>query len=570
MLWVAIVATTATTAGRALQPGPMDQFSQTPNPYGVIGGLTRALVSWLSAAIFLLPVLFLAAIISLGLRFRASDGRTRQQIKWVLFGFALAVLVNGIEIPLHVLRISVPIFEDLVNFSPLIICFAAGIAIMKYRLYDIDVVITRTLVYGLLASFITGVYVLVVAGLGSILGQGGRPNLALSVGATAVAAMAFGSVRERVQRLANRLVFGRRASPYEVLANFTERVGGAYDLDDLLPRMARLLAAGTSAASATVWLRVGARLVCQAVWPVELDLPAAIRLTQGQLPTIPGSDTVVPVTHGGDLLGALAVLKHAGENLTPVEQKLIDDLSLQAGLVLKNAGLTAELAQRIEDLRMSRQRLVTAQDEERRRIERDIHDGAQHRLVALRIQAAMAESMAEKDPKSARDLMSSVKASAEDALQELRELARGIYPPLLEDSGLVAALEEQAGHQQLTVKVRADNLKRYGPAVETAVYFSCLEALQNVAKYADATAVVIRLAVRSGRLRFEVQDDGVGFDTERRSYGTGLHNISDRLEALGGTLTVESMPGKGTVISGSVPARAVRARSSKAALRIAG
>jgi signal transduction histidine kinase len=252
-------------------------------------------------------------------------------------------------------------------------------------------------------------------------------------------------------------------------------------------------------------------------------------------------------------LGALSVGKRKGETLTPIEAALLEDLAHQAGLVLKNVGLTADLQRRLEELRASRQRLVAAQDQERRRLERNLHDGAQQNLVALKVKLGLVEMMTTKDPERARELISTLKADADEALETLRDLARGIYPPLLADQGLAVALQAQARKATLPVTVDSDGVGRYPQDLEAAVYFCVLEALQNVQKYAAASSVVVRLSEVNGNLRFEVEDDGRGFDRSLVVPGAGLTNMDDRLDALGGELTVTSEVGRYTRVSGSLP-----------------
>jgi signal transduction histidine kinase len=270
------------------------------------------------------------------------------------------------------------------------------------------------------------------------------------------------------------------------------------------------------------------------------------------LPHLPGDQTV-PVRHQGELLGALTVTKRQGESLTPIEQKLLDDLAHQAGLVLKNVGLTAELLARLDDLRASRQRLVAAQDEERRRLERNLHDGAQQNLVAIKVKLGLAEMLAEKDPEKAKALVAELKADTDEALETLRDLARGIYPPLLADKGLAAALESQARKATLPVAVQAKGIGRYPQEVEAAVYFCVLEALQNVQKYAAASRATVHLGEHDGELSFDVKDDGTGFDPATAKRGSGLTNMADRLDALSGGVELESAPGEGTTLRGAIP-----------------
>jgi signal transduction histidine kinase len=504
-------------------------------------------------AVLILGACALASITSLALRYRRSSADVRHQLKWFAYAAAYAVIAAG---PLDFIALHGPVATlgvTLQCLGVLGLAAAIGIAIFRYHLYDIDVVISRTLVYGALAAFITAVYVGIVVGFGTLVGSGGRPNLALSIVATAIVAVAFQPVRERLQRIANRLVYGKRATPYEVLSQFSERVAETYAADEALPRMARVLAEGTGAERAEVWLRAGDTMRRSATWPEGAAPAEPAPVVDGSLPDLPGSDRVVEVRHQGDLLGALAVTKRTGESLTPVEEKLLTDLAAQAGLVLKNVGLTAELLQRLQDLRASRQRLVAAQDEERRRLERNLHDGAQQNLVALKVKLGLVEMFAHKDPTRARATLAELKADTDEALETLRDLARGIYPPLLADKGLAAALESQARKATLPVEVTADGIERYAQDVEAAVYFCCLEALQNVQKYAKASQATVRLSPLHGDLIFEVADDGAGFDIASQKKGSGTQNMEDRLDALGGAIEIRSAIGKGTVLKGSIP-----------------
>ncbi len=268
-----------------------------------------------------------------------------------------------------------------------------------------------------------------------------------------------------------------------------------------------------------------------------------------ELPPAVGADVMYPVRDQGEILGALSIAKRRGEPLTPAEDKLVSDLASQAGLVLRNVRL-------IEELRASRQRIVAAQDDERRRLERNIHDGAQQQLVALAVKVRLARALSSKDPDKANEMLTQVERETTEALENLRDLARGIYPPLLADKGLAAAQDAQARKYPDTVTVSADGLSRHSQDVEAAVYFCTLEALQNTAKYAGASRVAIELHERDGSLTFSVRDDGAGFDPAVTGYGTGLQGMADRLAAIGGELEVESAPGRGTTVRGRLPARA--------------
>jgi signal transduction histidine kinase len=258
------------------------------------------------------------------------------------------------------------------------------------------------------------------------------------------------------------------------------------------------------------------------------------------------ADAAVEVRDRDELLGALAVSMPASDPIGPGRERLVRDLAAQAGLVLRNVRL-------IEELRASRQRLVAAQDQERRRIERNIHDGAQQQLVALAVKVRLADSLVGRDEERAHAMLTEIQSETNDALETLRDLARGIYPPLLADQGLPAALEAQALRSPVPVQVSPDGLGRYPAEIEATVYFCALEALQNVTKYAEASRVEVRLDVSQGFLRFEVRDDGRGFDRAETAHGTGLQGMADRLDAIGGELRIRSEPGAGTTITGIVP-----------------
>jgi signal transduction histidine kinase len=556
--WAAAVTAGGWVLGNAFAPviitaGP----PAVPNPIGVSGPAGHVIQTVGQACGLLLGATGLAAIVSLVFRYRRARTVEREQLKWLVYAGALIVAGQLVQIPIEKVMGSGQAFTNVQNAlttgTIALVPVAIGIAILRYRLYDIDLVINKTLVYGSLAVFITGVYVAIVVGIGSLAARGARPSLGLSIVATAVVAVAFQPVRERVQRLANRLVYGHRATPYEVLADFAGRMAGAYAAEDLLPRMARILAEGTGAARADVWLKYGDTFGDGAVWPPGAPLLPPARATAADVPAYPAADRILPVRYQGEVLGALSVSKRPGENLTPVEDRLLTDLASQVGLVLKNAGLREQLLARLEEIRASRQRLVAAQDAERRRIERNIHDGAQQHLVALAIKLSITESMIGTDTDGERELLAELRRDAAGAVEDLRDLARGIYPPLLAGEGLAAALAAQARKAPVPASVTADGVGRYPQEIEAAVYFCVLEALQNVAKYAGATRAEIRLTVSGHDLTFEVTDDGAGFDPEGKGYGTGLQGMADRLHAHGGALDVRSAPGAGTTIAGRLP-----------------
>ncbi|HEY9289407.1 MAG TPA: sensor histidine kinase [Candidatus Dormibacteraeota bacterium] len=523
--------------------------SPLPNPAAIHGlprNLSQAAYGWPFLISFFGACIL--AVASLVVRYRRGGDQERQQVKWLLAAVVLLLVALIVQILVPALQNS-PLMPLAASSIPV----AIGIAVLRYRLYDIDLIINKALVYGGLAAVITAAYLLIVIGVGAFVGS--RNQLAVSVVTTLVIALTFHPLRERTQRLANRLVYGRRSTPYETLSQFSEHLSQTFSQEDILDRMSRVLAQATGAERGEVWVRRGSRLLLASSSPaLNGDRPAELPMPNGVLPAME-RDQVVAVTHQGELLGALAVIKKRGETMNAVEQKLVTDLAAQAGLVLKNVGLNRELMARLDDLRASRQRLVAAQDDERRRLERNLHDGAQQHLVALKVNLALAEAAAQPETK-VRSMLGQLKADADEALNTMRELARGIYPPLLASDGLAAALQAQIRRVPIPVELDAGEIARQPREVESAVYFCCLEALQNIAKYAHASKARVQLSIDDGQLVFRVTDDGDGFDTRSLKAGSGLENMRDRVDALGGTLQVISEPGRGTIVEGRVPASA--------------
>jgi signal transduction histidine kinase len=265
-----------------------------------------------------------------------------------------------------------------------------------------------------------------------------------------------------------------------------------------------------------------------------------------ELPVFGDGVRAFPVTHGGELLGAITLAMAANDPMDVTKERLAQGVASQAGLALRNVRL-------VQDLRASRRRIVAAQDERAKALERNIHDGAQQQLVALSVRLRLAEQLAERDPAATAEMLRDLQGAATTTLEDLRDLARGIYPPLLADKGLAAALESQARKAAVPVAVEAGDIGRHPPDIESTVYFCVLEALNNIAKYAQARGAVVSLARDDGALTFEVRDDGAGFDSGATTYGTGLQGMADRLDAIGGRLQVESRPGEGTKVHGEIP-----------------
>jgi signal transduction histidine kinase len=511
------------------------------NPF-FMPGLARLEIPEAVFAVSLIGLL-VGSVLSMVLRFRRSSGVERQQIKWV----ALAVAFLASSFVLSTVASTIGLNSDLIDSIVSGIAFitlpvAVAVAVLQYHLYDLDVVVKKALVAGALVLLVIAAYAAVVGLLG-VITSGNESSGSVFIVALLLG-LAFRPVTRFARRIADRVVYGRRATPYEVLTEFSERVGESYATEDVLGRMAQILGQATGAGSARVWLRLGPELRPAASWPSDAEPAAAAFVASEALPTIEG-ESVVEVRDRGELLGALSVAMPPSDPMNPSKERLVRDLASQAGLVLRNVRL-------VEELRASQRRLVRAQDQERRRLERNIHDGAQQQLVALSVKTRLARDLTTRDPARAAEMLTQIDAEIQSAVDDLRDLARGIYPPLLIDKGLAAALDAQARRSPVPITIRADGLGRYAPEVEAAVYFSCLEALQNVAKYAEASSTTVILAQTNGHLTFEVMDDGRGFDPTAERTGTGLQGIADRLGALHGEVTIRSEPGAGTRVRGRI------------------
>jgi signal transduction histidine kinase len=487
--------------------------------------------------------------IDLALRFRASSGVTRLQYKWVVWGTSLAVLVFG----------GIAVLPDTVAGSDLAIlaamiaalCWvvAYGVALIRYRIYDIDLVISRTLVYLSLVAAVSLAYVVVVAGLGTMIGGS---DLWLAVAATALIAIVFEPTRARLQRLVDRLVYGRRATPHEVLADLTARLALAEGPRDLLVRLVEGLRAGTGAHRTAVWLSEEGRVEPIAVSDEGgpgLD-GASLRqvATVGDLP-----GTVVSISHEGEVHGYLTLEEPPGMAVRSVDRRLAEDLAGAAALVLHRARLETALRATAEELAGSRLRLARAEDVELGRFGAELEGSVRPLVEALRVQVDRACEVATSEgAHRVSELLATIACEADAAIGQIRALAHGIQPPVLSGQGLPAAARALVTASGLDVDLGIDVGRRHGGAVESAVYFCLAEALTNAAKHARGP-VIVHVSDAGGELAFSVTDAGPGFDPSAVVRGTGLHNIGDRVAMLGGVVSISSRPGGSTTIRGVIP-----------------
>ena len=536
----ALITVSAVSFAWATRPSSTENFASETE-----GNVEGLIAFGLLALLLLIPTSLLSAS-SLVLRYRRSSGMARQQIRWIAWGGSVLAVSMAWLIPAGV--VSGGGLSGLIALAgEVLLIIAIAIAMTRYRLYDIDVVISRTVTYGALALFITAVYVAIVVGVGSLVGQGDEPNLALAIVATAAVALLFEPIRRRLQAWANRLVYGDRATPYSVLSEMSVRFSDAGPSEDRLKRLAQLITSGTGADEAVVWLRVGDRLRPEAF--TSSDTPRSVNLDSGLLPELPG-DAASAIEHAGELLGALSIGKSKAEPVTPADQQLLHDVAAGAGLLLRNIQLNAELTDRAEELRFSRRRLVAAQDLERRKLERNLHDGAQQQVVALKVKLGLAKTMAEREGvEPVADAVGDLADDTQRAVDGMRAAARGIYPPLLEAEGVRAALVAAGRDASRPVEVEDDGFGRYPPEIEATIYFSVLEAIGPVG---GPEVAHVNLGDTGEMVSFSVHSAPV----EPASVH-GLTAVVDRVEALGGTLDVETFPDGDRRIVGRLPVTAM-------------
>jgi signal transduction histidine kinase len=545
-----------------LRPGDIFGCStpECPVRYVTINPLGVPMPSWLIAVLVNVGVAAIIAatvlaITSLFVRFRRASGLERQQLKWLLL---IGVVIAVWFVLMILLQLTLP--TEIANsidwmwyvFILLIVVgipVAAALAILRYRLYDIDVVISKTLVYAGLAFLIGAVYVGIVVGIGEAIGAGTQ-SPALQIAATALVALTFEPARSRLRRWANRVVYGKRAAPYEVMASFGQRVAEIPSADEVLGDMADAAREGLGALAATVSVRAAGGV-------------RSVKRPDGG--PVEGKAYEAVVAHAGETIGELRVWKAANEPLRPAERTLLDDLAGHAGLALHNVRLTLELEQRAEELaaqteelRRSRERIVSARDAQRHRLERELRDGVGAELDAIRRDIEADAERVTTDPDGVAASLDGLGEEANRALEELRDVARGIFPPLLADKGLAAAVEAHVRKLGIDAVVEIDEslaATRLDPALENAAYFCLVQALQNASRHAPDTRVTVRMALDDGVLTLVVADGGAGFDVDAVIERDGIRIMRDRIAALGGDLSIESAPDRGTTVTAALDAR---------------
>ena len=553
------VAVTVETLALALRPGPLEDF-HLDNPLGssMLAGVLDAL-EVLARPVVL--VVLLTGLASLIVRYRGGDATLRSQIKWL--GWATGVLV-AVDLIDNVLlggglddhpaictwgtTATKPVYGTVVPalvYAGLPV--AVAVAVLRHHLFDVDRLIRRSAVYATLWAAIAVLYIGVALALG--VAVSGRLPLAAGVLFTIAVTAVFQPARRSLERLADRWVFGRRPSGYELASGFgttSETDGG---LEGLAASLAELVRQGLALAWARVILEPDA-----VGGPLVVDAPDGAGGEVSQL--------TVPVAHAGVIFGRIECGPALDARRPSERRALLDLLAHEAGLAIHNALLAGALAEHVRtvdaqaaELAASRARIVLAQDAERRRVERDIHDGAQQELVAIIAKLRLARELVGRDPATAVATLEELQGDAQAALRGVRELAQGIHPSVLADQGLVAAVEDRSARLPLEIVVVADEAarsQRFPDSVEVAAFFVVSEALANVLKHAGADRATVAFSRQDGHLAVEVRDDGCGFDPAEQG-GSGLTHLADRVGALDGSLEIHSARGAGTTVTATLP-----------------
>jgi signal transduction histidine kinase len=531
--WFMLVAMGLVTVMLGFQPGD-SETPGLPNPLGLLPALpAEHPVNMVFGLLWVVSAVL--GVSSLFVRFVRAGTDERKQLQWL----ALAVVVLLVSERLVPWRGA---FSDglfLVNLTAM--WLAIGVAVLRYRLYDIDLIINRALVYVTLSAIVAGLYIVLVAYLGALFNAVG--NLLIALIATSVVAVIFQPLRERLQRGVNRLLYGSRDEPYTVLALLGQRLEASMAPSTALSTIVETLAQTLKLPYAAIVL--GLEQAAEATAPSGAVCPAEI--------------VALPLVYQGETVGELQVAPRAGESgLSPADRRLLADLARQIGVAVSAARLTV-------DLQHARERLVTAREEERRRLRRDLHDGLGPALAAHTLKIGSARHFLHRDPAVAEGLLTELEQDVGAALADVRRLVYNLRPPALDDLGLAGALgllaaqygAVQGARPGLRVSVVVADLPPLSAAVEVATYRIAQEALANVARHAAAQQAELRVwferATSGSALLFvEIVDDGRGIDPGA-SGGVGLHSMRERAAELGGTCRVAPRLGGGTLVHVELP-----------------
>jgi signal transduction histidine kinase len=499
-------------------------------------------------------------VIMLYLRYRWSSPEDRRRIRWLLVGMGGAVVVFAavtvVSLSLGSSAFAVASIFVLWTLAVILTLGSLIVPLSQDGVFGIDRSSRRSMVYRALWLLIAAGYVAAAAAFGLLVGQ--HLPVEATVLLVAAVALLFQPAQRRLERLADRWVFGARLDGYEVLTRFGAMLEASPGPADLLPRLAAAIRDGLG----LQWARVRLDLI-----PADGSLPTvgAAGLEPGG---VPEPALVVPLIHAGAVLGRIECGDRRDGPLLDEDRRLLANLAGQAAAAAHNLHLTAELSDRLDlirrqatELTASRARVAQTQDAERQRIQRDLHDGVQQDLVALTANLALARERLRRGDPRADESLAELQRDMGNLIGQLRDFAHAIHPPVLADQGLLEAIEAQAARLPLEVVIEADPALRgvrYPPHVEAATWYVVSEALTNAVKHAHARRVLVALAQPNGQLAVEIHDDGCGFD-QATVRGLGLASLADRMSIVNGALSIDSGPGRGTTLRAEVPLTAAGA-----------
>jgi signal transduction histidine kinase len=542
MAWSAALGLVMTTLVMMFHPGPLKSMGLETNPFG-IPGAAPILDKLLTFGSFFLAFGVFGSLAAIFVRFRRSAGIEREQMKWLVYAVGIYVLVVVLSSIAWFIWPDFPWMQDInivmTDLGILGIAVAAAIAILRYRLYDINLIINRTLVYSALSVGVAALYGSVVGALGIVFQA--RSNVFVSLLATVMAAILVTPMRDRLQRAVNRLMYGERDDPYAVLSSLSRR------LENSLPPEATLPVVVENIAQALKLPYVAIALKQETDHKIEASYGLA------------GDELVqLPLIYQGKNVGQLRLsTRSPNEAFTPGEQRLLRDIARHIGVTAHTVVLTQDLRRLAEDLQRSREELVKSREEERRRLRRDLHDELGPQLASLKLNLDVARNLVSRDPRAAEALLVDLRSQSQSAIADIRRLVFDLRPPALDELGLIGAIHEYTrqivSHPGL--QIRLDSPKDLPPlpaAVEVAAYRITLEALTNFVRHSQGTNCHVSLSMVDKYLQVEVCDDGLGLPKEVQP-GVGLASMRERAEELGGTCMIKALPQGGTRVLAQLP-----------------
>lgn len=569
--WIAIVKFLGVIFEVMASPAQVKMFLLGVNPLYVpaLAALQPIIAVTIGVTGVMLPLILAGGMVSLLLRYRVAQQAVRQQIKWVIGGFAVLLVAMLTAIGLFFSGITayqgVNLLITFAGLAQVVFIATIAVATMRHHLYDIDLILSRTLVYGGMTTFVIGTYVLCAGVLGAVFQTGG--NYIISLLASAAIAVLFQPLRELLQKRINHLIYGERDEPYAVLSRLGERLEATFAPDAVLPTIVETVAQALKVPYVAIALRdqTAMKVIAEA----------------GRLS---GRTTVhtlkLPLVYQQERIGEFIVAPRVGEDkFGDVDLRLLNDLARQTGIAAYSVRLTTELRHMTADLQRSRARLISAREEERRRLRRDLHDGLGPTLAALALTASTARDLIATDPAAAATLATELQTEIRSAVAEIRRLVYDLRPPTLDELGLVAAIRDSANHptghlrsadgaKSLAVSVVApDPLPPLPAAVEVAAYRIAQEAVTNVIRHAHASECMIRISLddatdplpgaaatgsHPSTLVLEICDNGDGLPAAYRG-GVGLRSMRERAAELGGTCAVENAGGCQTRVVARLP-----------------